>query len=155
MQKLCTVGQYDQIKKFGSYVIVDINEPMFLKYDSFKKDNQKNCWFQTCLLPSNFIVLINTDSEYYGQFGTFDISIFACLIYWTMSFTTSTYNFKSNDNFKCVCDKVFSLFRLNRCFRKTIRLVTVDLVFDLFRKQKIRRQQTSLKPTIFLIVFLK
>ena len=27
-----------------------------LKYDSFKKDNQKNCWFQTCLLSSNFIV---------------------------------------------------------------------------------------------------
>ena len=41
---------------------------LFLKYDSFKKDNQKNCWSRTCLLPSNFIVLINTDSENYGQF---------------------------------------------------------------------------------------
>ena len=29
---------------------------MFLKYDSFKKDNRKNCWLRTCLLPSNFIV---------------------------------------------------------------------------------------------------
>ena len=39
-----------------------------LKYDSFKKDNRKNCWFQTRLLPSNFIVLINTDSENFGQY---------------------------------------------------------------------------------------
>ena len=39
-----------------------------LKYDSFKKDNQKNCWLRTCLLPSNLIVLINTDSKNYGQF---------------------------------------------------------------------------------------
>ena len=39
-----------------------------LKYDSFKKDNRKNCWFQTCLLSSNFIVLINTDSKNFGQF---------------------------------------------------------------------------------------
>ena len=39
-----------------------------LKYDSFKKDNQKNCWSRTCLSPSNFIVLINTDCENYGQF---------------------------------------------------------------------------------------
>ena len=27
-----------------------------LKYDSFKKDNRKNCWFRTCLLTSNFFV---------------------------------------------------------------------------------------------------
>ena len=39
-----------------------------LKYDLFKKDNQKNCCARTRLLPSNFIVLINTDSENYGQF---------------------------------------------------------------------------------------
>ena len=41
---------------------------LFLKYNSFKKDNQKNCWSRTRLLPSNFFVLINTDSENYGQF---------------------------------------------------------------------------------------
>ena len=39
-----------------------------LKYDLFKKDNQKNCCARTRLLPSNFIVLINTDNENYGQF---------------------------------------------------------------------------------------
>ena len=37
-----------------------------LKYDLFKKDNQKNCCARTRLLPSNFVVLINTNS---GNFG--------------------------------------------------------------------------------------
>ena len=50
-----------QIKRLLKVVLKAI-----LKYDSFNKDNQKNCWFQTRLLPSNFIVLINTDSENYG-----------------------------------------------------------------------------------------
>ena len=44
---------------------------LILKYDSFKKDNRKNCWFQTCLLPSNFIVLINTGCENYGHLPVF------------------------------------------------------------------------------------
>ena len=33
----------------------DILRHTFLKYDSFKKDNQKNCWLRTCLWPSIFL----------------------------------------------------------------------------------------------------
>ena len=59
----------EQKKFFFTTISIQHNVRGFiLKYDSFKKDNQKNCWSRTCLLPSNFIVLINTDIENYGQF---------------------------------------------------------------------------------------
>ena len=50
------------------YIEISLKSFATLKYDSFKKDNRKNCWFQTCLLSSNLIVLINSDSENHGQF---------------------------------------------------------------------------------------
>ena len=91
------------------------------------------------LLASNFIVLINTNRGNFGLIFSFYLKETIWLFWWL---------FWENLKFSDIFRKYLGIFQKSLFCRYSI----ADLVFDLFCKQKIWRQQTSSWTTIFLIV---